>query len=632
MFAGQALSGSYTLHGPWQTLQDRCSSPEDKAGTLELVEFVVLCQYFKSILQEEDTRTGKKGWHQGEKEGQMAWILFWITGQRVVDHKALDLMLPDLTSQKEDSIFMPEAKPSFEAAAPPAVSHRHAASAAGLPTLMLSVNQLMCSTCILERFFRPHPFSHAHRDEALLSSDTTGTHTSTWRVPAVTEMNLPSREQCEGWDQSQVGLFKGKNMSDGDMSKCGALHRPQLQKIAQDIQKNDTSYLNKFRRLKSKPVPEVPLRDYGDDDMVGAEDMSDSEYDNEMYDNPQEHDISYEPPPSHKVFSRTSSSFFLTGAYIDRCHNGPKLEHRAAFKRGKESRQVALEPADSNDEDYISPVGSDEDDNYIEPADDPTPNLYEVPDPEDRMLGHVSANRAKMRRSPFAEHQAKSDSYEVWDHDDMPPKLLPRGSPNPALRPAQDVMQRDVERRTPPMIHPDRKPHPPKCLTLDMKRPKIPLPNVSYLKQTDSDYVGNGATGQDKDVEIYEKPWFAGECDRKTAEQLLFHTNKDGAFMVRKSSGQDTNQPYTLVVYYKGRVYNIPIRFTHRRQLYALGREKKGEEYFHSVAHIIENHQKSPLVLIDSKSNSKDAARLRFPMKPSTSVHHRRTSHAFSSL
>ena len=48
--------------------------------------------------------------------------------------------------------------------------------------------------------------------------------------------------------------------------------------------------------------------------------------------------------------------------------------------------------------------------------------------------------------------------------------------------------------------------------------------------------------------------------------------------MVRKSSGQDVQQPYTLVVFYKDRVYNIPIRFIAATQQYALGREKKGEE------------------------------------------------------
>lgn len=53
---------------------------------------------------------------------------------------------------------------------------------------------------------------------------------------------------------------------------------------------------------------------------------------------------------------------------------------------------------------------------------------------------------------------------------------------------------------------------------------------------------------------------------------------QDGAFMVRNSSGQDALQPYTLVVFYNGRVYNIPIRFVPATKQFALGREKSGEE------------------------------------------------------
>lgn len=110
---------------------------------------------------------------------------------------------------------------------------------------------------------------------------------------------------------------------------------------------------------------------------------------------------------------------------------------------------------------------------------------------------------------------------------------------------------------------------------------------------------------------MYKKSWYASTCDRKTADDVLVRSNKvrvssfrraqspklvacglypitplkcecflfqDGAFMVRKSSGQDSLQPYTLVVFYKGRVYNIPIRYIPTTQQYALGREKKGEE------------------------------------------------------
>lgn len=47
---------------------------------------------------------------------------------------------------------------------------------------------------------------------------------------------------------------------------------------------------------------------------------------------------------------------------------------------------------------------------------------------------------------------------------------------------------------------------------------------------------------------------------------------------MRKSSGQDAQQPYTLVVFYNGRVYNIPVRLIAATQRYALGSEKSGEE------------------------------------------------------
>ncbi|CDQ58523.1 unnamed protein product [Oncorhynchus mykiss] len=91
---------------------------------------------------------------------------------------------------------------------------------------------------------------------------------------------------------------------------------------------------------------------------------------------------------------------------------------------------------------------------------------------------------------------------------------------------------------------------------------------------------------------------------------------EDGAFLIRKSSGQDRQQPYTLVVYYNSRVYNIPVRYIQASQQYTLGREKKGEERFTSVSHIIENHQRNPLVLIDSQRNTKDFTKLCYAVKP----------------
>ena len=49
--------------------------------------------------------------------------------------------------------------------------------------------------------------------------------------------------------------------------------------------------------------------------------------------------------------------------------------------------------------------------------------------------------------------------------------------------------------------------------------------------------------------------------------------------MVRRSSAQNARQPYTLVVLYRQKVYNIPVRYIEETHGYALGKEgKKNDE------------------------------------------------------
>ncbi|XP_039196869.1 B-cell linker protein isoform X6 [Crotalus tigris] len=121
-----------------------------------------------------------------------------------------------------------------------------------------------------------------------------------------------------------------------------------------------------------------------------------------------------------------------------------------------------------------------------------------------------------------------------------------------------------------------------------------------------------GSTIAEQDAGVLGQAWYMASSDRKIAEDALYKSNKDGSFLVRKSSGQDSKQPYTLVVFYNKRVYNIPIRFIESERQYALGREKTGEEHFDSVTEIIENHQRTSLVLIDSQNNTKDSTRLKY--------------------
>ncbi|KAJ8285976.1 hypothetical protein GJAV_G00033090 [Gymnothorax javanicus] len=116
---------------------------------------------------------------------------------------------------------------------------------------------------------------------------------------------------------------------------------------------------------------------------------------------------------------------------------------------------------------------------------------------------------------------------------------------------------------------------------------------------------------------LQDKEWFAGYCDRKTAEATLFRANKDGAFLVRYSSAQNTQQPYTLVVLYREKVYNIPIRYLEDTQGYALGKEgKKSEELFSGLQEMISHHKNTPILLIDCKNQAKQTAYLTHPTHP----------------
>ncbi|XP_054132549.1 B-cell linker protein isoform X2 [Melozone crissalis] len=129
--------------------------------------------------------------------------------------------------------------------------------------------------------------------------------------------------------------------------------------------------------------------------------------------------------------------------------------------------------------------------------------------------------------------------------------------------------------------------------------------------------ISSVSSSADQDAGVHSKAWYAATCDRKMAEDALYRSNKDGSFLIRKSSGQDSRQPYTLVVFYNRRVYNIPIRFIESTRQYALGREKSGEERFDSVAEIVENHQRTSLVLIDSQNNTKDSTKLKYIVRVS---------------
>ncbi|CAL8391231.1 unnamed protein product [Arctogadus glacialis] len=484
-----------------------------------------------------------------------------------------------------------------------------------------------------------------------------------------TDMNLPSKEECEGWSPEQVARFMCQKqmpecaetvnifkinghrlltLSNSDISKFSLVQQPQLQKIVQDINKNEGSILNKLRRLKVKPGPKVPERDYQGEHVDDIERWSDES------DEYEEEGGAYEPPPAHRLFTPSSSSPFSRDEYVDRCENRGDPLPRIPRPPAKANKPLPPKPRQPSDEDdYIDPELGEQDD-YIEPRENPPlsvnsspmetlwklpcdPDVYEVPEeniPTGSRFGlktptHIMPPIVRPRLIRPQTPESSQDTYEVCDPDPspgpkakrdppLPPKpLLREKSPKPVTRTKQ-IKHKEPQSQTLPMINSDP-PQPHMPFTADFRRPMIPFPHQQMLnphRQAELSSIENGLQDMDKESDIYGQPWYASTCDRKAAEEVLIQSNRDGSFLVRNSSGQDVEQPYTLAVLYNGKVYNIPVRFIQATQQYALGREKKGEEHFSSISSIIENHIKNPLVLIDSQSNTRDTTKLQHAVRP----------------
>ncbi|XP_051779805.1 B-cell linker protein isoform X33 [Erpetoichthys calabaricus] len=286
---------------------------------------------------------------------------------------------------------------------------------------------------------------------------------------------------------------------------------------------------------------------------------------------------------------------------------------------------------------------------------DDNPDVYEVPDLEDDSPPVMRKNKSPpktipcllpkvenrqlfhgIKKAPVPE-TADDEEYEVCDPDDShstangfsKPIPQPRETRKPAIPAKPEHQQSSSLKSKEDLLKPNFLPRPHILPNKEQKPalpiltlPKIPQPKQSTSSLTKNSYVlrknnlpGNGADSTEMEAGVYNKPWYASSSDRKIAEEALVKLNKDGSFLVRKSSGQDAKQPFTLVVFYKGKVYNIPVRCIQSSRQYALGKEKTGEERFNSVADIIENHQWSPLVLIDSQNNTKDSTKLKHPVK-----------------
>ncbi|KAM9549923.1 B-cell linker protein isoform 6-T6 [Guaruba guarouba] len=188
------------------------------------------------------------------------------------------------------------------------------------------------------------------------------------------------------------------------------------------------------------------------------------------------------------------------------------------------------------------------------------------------------------RLHPKPEHEANNNhenhSFNNTQESRFPtgpaPSPLPRGlkktsnvinSPKPCP-PSRETLTTNEEKPTaaerrrgssqelplPPLPSGVQKPLLPKSSIL----PKVPEAAIRSLGTPPHSSISSISSTADQDAGVHSKAWYAATCDRKTAEDALYRSNKR----------------------------------------------------FDSVAEIVENHQHTSLVLIDSQNNTKDCTKL----------------------
>uniref|UniRef100_A0A8C6FXL3 B cell linker n=1 Tax=Moschus moschiferus TaxID=68415 RepID=A0A8C6FXL3_MOSMO len=391
----------------------------------------------------------------------------------------------------------------------------------------------------------------------------------------------------------------------------------QLQKMVHDIKNNEGGIMNKIKKLKVKAPPSVPRRDYAPESPADEEEQWSDDFDSD-YENPDEHsdsemyvlpaeeagDDSYEPPPAEQETRTVHPALpFTRGEYVD---NRSSQRQSPPFSKTLPSKpswpsakarlatslpantslhkpQVPPKPKEllEDEADYVVPV-EDEDENYIHPTEDSS-----VPSEKAPMVNRsIKPNNSSKSVSPPGTAPGRKSG--AWDSKStsLPaaPSPLPRAGKKTAMplkatpvasqqnassiceeKPIPAERHRGSSHRQENMQSPG---FPPPAQKAVHQKP-IPLPRFPEGGSPTMDgplpSFSSNSSLSEQEADVHCKPWYVGACDRKSAEEALYRSNK----------------------------------------------------YFGSVAEIIKNHQHNPLVLIDSQNNTKDSTRLKYAVKVS---------------
>ncbi|XP_060792241.1 lymphocyte cytosolic protein 2a [Neoarius graeffei] len=469
--------------------------------------------------------------------------------------------------------------------------------------------------------------------------------------------SMPPKAEVMGWDAAHLADFLRRqnlsgcdkvvlksemtgqrflNMSDNDLQRFPKLHAPLVSKISREINKKEEKR-GFFQLRTSAPKyqeTELPVEDQGwgseefesDDDYESPNSNDDGEGSGGDYesaaDGGVDSDNDYEPPPSepsdnqqhHQICAAKHSN----SEYIDRSsvksqppvpparpgpgpgpplpamgrpnvpgtyprtEQAPQMNQRppppdrskkpGSLERGMNNKGIHI--SNSNERSAKPPMrpGMEK---LLEP-----PRMSKPPLPAGggvrRSASSVTPGQAYNRHSPDPRSEFSDDGVRssfTFPHSKHSRNPSPRPQPHGPGGPPDSINQ------TGPLAS---------RLQDAMRGGRIP---PQPMRPSDLNTRGE----QDMDP-----AWYVGQVTRGQAEGNLRRVNRDGAFLVRDSSKGSVTQPYTLMVLYQNKVFNIQIRKA--QDGFLLGTGLKASEVFPSVSGIISQHMQMPLLLIDAKN------------------------------
>ncbi|XP_072517995.1 lymphocyte cytosolic protein 2a [Salminus brasiliensis] len=472
--------------------------------------------------------------------------------------------------------------------------------------------------------------------------------------------SLPSKAEVMSWDPLHLADFLKRremagcdkvimkcnmngqrflNMTENDLQKFPKLHAPLISKICREINKKEEK-----RSIFPKRTPAPKFQETVD---VGHDDQGwdSEEFESDDYESPDmnddgegsggdyesaaegggESDNDYEPPPSEPPddLQIRAPKPIGNSEYIDRASTsvksqppvpparpgpGPPLPTpgrpsvAGLFQRSEQSPQRTQKPPppDRSKKPGTLERGANivpaQGENFTNERNVPLPKRLGCSDkfPEPPRMAKPPVPNTGVRRTASSVTPGHSFNRHAPDprnefHDDSirpSSNTFPLHSRNPSPRPPLHGHGGQPESIQQPGTLPLRLQE-----AMHSHRSSSRGPPQQPMRLPDPDI---------EDEQGMDPAWYVGQVSRNQAEGNLRRVNRDGAFLIRDSSKGSATQPYTLMVLFQGKVFNIQIR--KEQHGFLLGTGLKSSEIFPSVSDIVNQHKQMPLLLIDAKN------------------------------